>query len=337
MPEATKSTPDHEPSTSTDEPLEVPDSQRERPFRFTVQASHLAHPDELVPLARKAESLGVSVLTVADHLDDQLAPIPAMMAAAMATTDLRVGSMVLSNDYRHPLMLAKEAATVDVLTGGRLEFGIGAGWMTEDYRMAGMPMDRPGVRIARLEEAIRLILAAWGGEQVDFSGEHYRVTDYVGVPLPHQRPHPPLFIGGGGRRILSLAGRHADIVGLNPILTSGVIDENAGPSATRQATERKIRWIREAAGDRFDQIEIQTRIHLVLLTDDREGVFDALAGGFGLTPAEAAETPHALCGTVDQIVDDLIERRETLGISSIGISAASLDDVAPVIERLAGV
>lgn len=319
-----------------DRDFRVPASHRTRPFRFTVQASHLDHPDELVPLARKAESLGVSALTVADHLDDQLAPIPAMMAAAAATTELRVGSMVLSNDYRHPLMLAKEAATIDALTGGRLDFGIGAGWMTEDYRMAGIPMDRPGIRIERLEEAIQIIRRAWNGERFDFDGQHYTVTNYAGVPLPHRHPGPPLFIGGGGRRILSLAGRHADVVGLNPILTSGVIDANAGPSATKEATMRKIDWIREAAGDRFDQIEIQTRIHLVLMTDDREGVFDALAGGFGLKPAEAAETPHALCGTVDQIVDDLIERRETLGISSIGISASSLDDIAPVIERLAG-
>lgn len=323
-------------NTSFDDDTYVPpSSHRDRPFRFTVQASHLAHPDQLVPLARKAEDLGVSVLTVADHLDDQVAPIPAMMAAALATTTLRVGSMVLSNDYRHPVMLAKEAATVDVLTGGRLEFGIGAGWMSEDYRMAGMTMDRPGVRIERLEEAIDVILAAWSGEPVEFSGEHYRVTDYIGTPLPHQRPHPPLFIGGGGRRILSLAGRRADTVGLNPILTSGVIDANAGPNATHEATEQKIRWIRDAAGERFEDIELQTRIHLVLVTDDRDGTFDALAGGFGLTPSDAARTPHALCGTVDQIVDDLIERRETLGISSIGISASSLDDMAPVIERLA--
>lgn len=319
-----------------DEPFVVPTTHSGRPFRFTVQASHLGHPDELVPLARKAESLGVSTLTVADHLDDQLAPIPAMMAAAAATTHLRVGTMVLANDYRHPLLLAKEAATVDVLTGGRLEFGIGAGWMTEDYRMAGIPMDRPGVRIERLEEAIRVILGAWSGEQVEFTGEHYRVTGYVGVPVPVQQPRPPIFIGGGGRRILSLAGRHADTVGLNPILTSGVIDENAGPSATKRATQQKIDWIRAAAGERFDQIEIQTRIHLVLVTDDRDSVFESLSGGFGLTPTEAAETPHALCGTVDQIVDDLVERRETLGISSIGISAASLDDMAPVIDRLAG-
>lgn len=296
----------------------------------------MGHPDELVPLARKAESTGVSALTFADHLDDQLAPIPAMMAAALSTTTLRVGSMVLSNDYRHPLLLAKEAATVDVLTGGRLEFGIGAGWMTEDYRMAGMTMDRPGVRIDRLEEAVQLILAAWGGERIEFTGEHYEVTDYAGVPLPTQQPRPPIFIGGGGRRILSLAGRHADIVGLNPILTSGVIDANAGPNATHEATQRKISWIRAAAGERFDRIELQTRIHLVLVTDDRQGTFEALAGGFGLTPQEAARTPHALVGTVDQIVEDLIERRETLGISSVGISASSLKDMAPVIERLAG-
>lgn len=315
---------------------EIPATQRSRPFRFTVQASHLSGPEDLVPLARKAEDLGVSVLTVADHLDDHLAPVPALLAAANATTTLRVGSLVFANDYRHPVLLAKEAASVDVLSGGRLEFGIGAGWMAEDYRSSGIPMDRPGTRIERLEEAIQIILAAWRGEAFDFAGEHYRISGLVGRPGPAQSPHPPLLIGGGGRRVLTLAGRYADIVGLNPILTSGVIDANAGPSATHEATEQKIAWVREAAGDRFDRIELQTRIHLVLITDERDSVFEALAGGFGLTPEQARRTPHALCGTVDQIVDDLIERRETLGISTIGFNASALDDMAPVIARLAG-
>ncbi len=296
----------------------------------------MSGPDELIPLARKAEDLGVSVLTVADHFDDQFAPIPAMMAVAMSTSTLRVGSLVFSNDYRHPVMLAKEAATVDVFSGGRLEFGIGAGWMTEDYRTAGMTMDRPGVRISRLGESIQVILSAWSGEQFDFDGRHYQVTEFTGAPLTHQRPHPPITIGGGGRSVLSLAGKYANTVGLNPILTSGVIDENAGPNATHEATEEKIGWIREAAGDRFDQIELQTRIHLVLVTDDRDSFFEALAGGFGLTPEQAKQTPHALCGTSDQIADDLIERRETLGISAVGISASALDDMAPVIAKLAG-
>lgn len=306
------------------------------PFRFAVQASHLDDPSELRPLARKAEDLGVAVLTVADHLDDQLAPMPAVMAAADATTTLRVGTMVLANDYRHPVMVAKEAATADVLTGGRLEFGIGAGWMTSDYHGAGLTMDPPGVRIDRLEESIQIILALWEGGPVNLEGAHYSITDLPGLPKPAQAPHPPLLIGGGGKRVLSLAGKYADIVGLNPTLKAGVIDASAGPSATFEATQQKISWIREAAGDRFMDIELQTRIHLAIVTDDRDSIFDAFAEGFGITADEARNTPHALCGTVDQIVDDLVERRELLGISMIGLSASSLDDMAPVIDRLAG-
>lgn len=311
-------------------------SPRPRPFRFTVQASRLPEPGALVPLARKAEDLGVAVLTVADHLDDQLAPVAAMMAAADATTTLRVGSLVFANDYRHPVVLAKEAATVDVLSGGRLEFGLGAGWMAHDYDTAGIPMDRPGVRIERLEEALQVILAMWGDGPVDFEGRHYRVHDLDGQPKPLQRPHPPIVIGGGGPKVLALAGRHADIIGLNPALGAGVIDAQAGPSATAEATEEKLRIIRDAAGDRFDRIELQTRIHLAIVTEDRQAMFDLFAEGFGLTPDQARRSPHALCGTVEQIADDLVERRELFGISTIGLSASSLDDMAPVIERLAG-
>ena len=308
----------------------------QRPFRFTIQASRLAHPDELRPLARKAEDLGISVLTVADHLDDQIAPIAALMAVADATTTLRVGSLVFANDYRHPVLLAKEAATIDVLSGGRLEFGLGAGWMAEDYHSAGIPMDRPGRRIDRLEEALQVITSLWSEGATTFEGEHYRVQDLDGLPKPSQRPHPPIVIGGGGPRILALAGRHADIVGLNPALGAGVIDERAGASATAEATDAKLDIIRSAAGDRFDRIELQSRIHLAIVTDDRDAMYDAFASGFGITPDEARHSPHALCGTVEQIVDDLVERRERFCISTIGLSASSLDDLRPVIDRIAG-
>lgn len=306
------------------------------PFRFTVQASRLGHPDELRPLARRAESVGVSTLTVADHMDDQLAPLAALMAAADATTTLRVGSLVFANDYRHPVVLAKEAATIDVLSGGRLELGIGAGWMAEDYRAAGIPMDPPTTRIERLEEAVQIITGLWADGPVDFEGRHYRVDGLEGLPKPLQRPRPPIVIGGGGPRLLELAGRHADVVGLNPVLRAGVIDASAGPSATAEATDAKIDHIRRGAGGRFERIELATRIHLAIVTDDRDGILDAFADGFGLTPDQARQTPHALVGTVDQIVEDLQQRRERFGISTIGISAASLDDLTPVIERLAG-
>jgi probable F420-dependent oxidoreductase len=311
-------------------------SPHPRPFRFTVQSSRLGHPDELRPLARKCEDLGVAVLTVADHLDDQLSPVPALMAAADATTDLRVGSLVFANDYRHPAILAKDAATIDVLSGGRLEFGIGAGWMVEDYESAGIAMDRPGVRIERLAEALEVITALWTGDAVHHDGVHYRIDGLAGRPIPLQQPHPPIVIGGGGPRVLALAARHADIIGLNPTLAAGVIDHRAGPSATAEATDEKLRVIREAAGDRFDDIELHTRIHLAIVTDDRDAMYDLFAEGFGLTPDQARQSPHALCGTIDQIVDDLEQRRERFGISAIGLSASALDDLAPVIERLAG-
>lgn len=307
-----------------------------RPFRFTVQASRLGHPDELRPLARKAEDLGASAITLADHVDDQLAPIAALMAAADATTTLRVGSLVFANDYRNPVLLAKEAATIDALSGGRLDFGIGAGWMTEDYESAGIDMDRPGVRIRRLEEALGIITSLWAEGPVNHDGEFYRVQNLEGQPKPAQSPRLPIMIGGGGPKVLALAGRWADMVGLNPTLTAGVIDAQAGPSATAAATAEKIQIVRDAAGDRFDQIELQTRVHMAVVTDDRDAMFDLFAGGFGLTSDEARHSPHALCGTIDQIVDDLVAQRESLGISTIGLSASSLDDLAPIIARLAG-
>jgi len=307
-----------------------------RPFRFTIQASHMERPEDLVPLARRAEDAGVDVLTVADHLDDELAPIAALMAAADATTTLRVGTLVFANDYRHPAILAKEAATIDRLSGGRLEFGLGAGWMTTDYEATGIPLDPPSVRIERLEESLEVITALWSGEPVEHHGRFYDVVGLTGAPLPAQRPGPPIVIGGGGRKVLEVAGRRADIVNLNPSLTAGVIDHRAGPSATPEATERKIGWVRDAAGERFERIELGVRIHLAIVTDDRQSMFDALAGGFGMTPEQAAGSPHALCGTLDQIAEDLEARRERFGISTIGLSASSLEDLAPLIGRLAG-
>jgi probable F420-dependent oxidoreductase len=258
------------------------------------------------------------------------------MAAADATSTLRVGSLVFANDYRHPALLAKEAATVDRLTGGRLEFGLGAGWMAADYEAAGLVLDPPSVRIERLEEALSIILRLWSGEPVDHDGRHYRIRGLEGRPLPAQRPRPPVVIGGGGRKVLEVAGRHADVVHLNPNLRAGVIDARAGATATEDATRQKLDWVRGAADNRFPEIEIGVRIHLALVTDDRDGIYEAMAGGFGLTASEARRSPHALCGTVEQIADDLVERREVLGISNIGISAGSLDELAPVITRLAG-
>jgi probable F420-dependent oxidoreductase len=310
----------------------------ERPFRFSVQCSSL--PGVTGPawaeLARTVEDLGYSTLTIADHLDDQLATVPALMAAADATSMLRVGALVFCNDYKHPVVLAKEAATIDLLSGGRLELGLGAGWMTSDYERSGIALDPASARIARLAEGIAVVKGLMADAPLTFAGDHYRVTRLDGLPKPVQRPHPPILVGGGGRKILTLAGQEADIVGLNVSLAKGVIDADAGPNATVDATLEKVGWVREAAGDRWADIELQIRVHLALVTNDRAGAAELLAAGFGLTPEQARVTPHALCGSVEQIADDLVERRERFGISAIGLSVDALHDVAPVVARLAG-
>lgn len=306
------------------------------PFRFGIQCRGPADPAGWPALARKVEDLGWSTLTVADHLDDQLAPIPAAMAAGAATTSLRVGTMVLANDYRHPVMVAKEAATLDVLTGGRFELGIGAGWMTADYEAAGIELDRAGVRIDRLTEALAVLRGLWSAEPFSFDGTHYRIRELAGRPAPVTTGGPPIVIGGGGERVLRLAARTADVVALNVNLRAGVIDERAFPDGTPTATDRKLAWIREAAGERYDGLELQVRVHLAMVTDDRAGVIEELSPAFGLTPEEAAATPHALIGSVEEICDQLVERRERWGISYLGLSGDQLDAFAPVVARLAG-
>jgi probable F420-dependent oxidoreductase len=313
-----------------------------RPFRFGIQAS--AQPGGTGgttgagwrDLARRVEDLGFDTLTVADHLDDQLAAIPAIAAAAGATSTLRLGAMVLCNDYRHPVVLAKETATLDVLSAGRLEVGVGAGWMTTDYEQAGIALDPPGRRIRRLAEALDVIEGLWGDGALTFQGEHYRITGLDGLPKPVQRPRPPLVLGGGARRMLTLAGQRADIVGINVSLAKGVIDADAGPDGTAERTDEKVGWVREAAGARFGDVELQVRVHLVIGTDDRDGTAEAFGPAFGLTGPQALETPHALVGPTDALVEDLLARRERWGISYLTVGVEALDTMAPVVSRLAG-
>jgi probable F420-dependent oxidoreductase len=309
-----------------------------RTFRFGVQCS--SPPDGSrtgwSELARTCEGLGYSTLTVADHVDDQLAPIPALMAAADATTTLRVGALVLCTDFTHPVVVAKEAATIDVLSDGRFELGLGAGWMTSDYERTGIRFDSAGTRIERMAEALTVIDALWSDTPCIFAGKHFTISALDGRPKPAQRPRPPVLVGGGGKRVLSLAARRADIVGLNIDLRRGVIDDGAGPNATDEATEQKLAWIRDAAGPRFDQLELHVRVHLVVVTDDRLGMATALGPAFGLSPEQALRSPHALTGSVEEIVDDLVERRERWGISYIGVGIDALHSLAPVVARLAG-
>jgi len=307
----------------------------DRPFRFAVQKHQSPDGPSFITSAQRMEDLGYDTLHVMDHFGDQLAPIPAMTAAAMATTKLRVGSLVLDNDYRHPLVLAKELATVDQLSEGRLEVGIGAGWMASDYEASGIPYDRAGVRVDRLEEALAILKGLWGDAAHSHDGTHYRITDHNGTPKPVQRPHPPILIGGGGPRVLAIAAREADIVGINPNLKAGVMSEGAA-DATAEAVDRKIAMVRDAAGDRFDQLELHVMSFAVLVTDDRAGGTEMLSGMLGLTPAELATSPYTLIGSAQEIADDLRAYRERWGVSYFSVMADTMMAFAPVVAELAG-
>jgi probable F420-dependent oxidoreductase len=308
----------------------------QRGFRFGVQASTATNRSAWVELARRVEGHGYSTLTMPDHFTDQLAPVPALMCAADATSELRVGALVFDNDYKHPVVLAKEMATIDVLSDGRLEIGIGAGWMRSDYEAAGIPYDRPGVRIDRFAEGVRIIKAYLSDDPVDVAGQHYTVTGLDGKPKAVQRPWPPILIGGGGRRMLHLAASEADIVGINGTLTAGAIGPDALDSMRAEVVDQRLGWVREAAGKRFPAIEMNVRAFFVSVTNDRASVVDGLARGLGFEPADLEATPFALIGTVDQIADDLTARRERWGFSYVIVGAEDVDAFAPVVERLRG-
>jgi probable F420-dependent oxidoreductase len=305
------------------------------PFRFGVQTSRGRTREEWVEKARKVESLGYSTLLIPDHFDDQLAPMPAMMAAADATTTLRVGSLVLDNDYKHPLVHAKEAATLDVLSGGRLEFGLGAGWMKTDYDAAGMTYDSPGVRISRFKEGLTIIKALLGEGPVNIAGTYYTITAHEGTPKPVQHPLP-ILVGGGGKRVLSIAAREAQIVGINFNLEQGAVNRATMQTGGADSTDEKIGWIRAAAGPRFDDLELNVTVFVAVVTDDQAAMAERIAPGFGMPPAEVLDSPHAVVGSVDQISETLQARRERYGISYVVFSGDGFERLAPVVARLAG-
>jgi probable F420-dependent oxidoreductase len=315
----------------------------DRPFRFGVHTSDAASGAAWADAARRYETMGFSTLLLRDHFDHQLAPIVAMTAAVCATETLRVGCLVFANDYRHPLVLAKEMATLDVLCGGRVELGIGAGWMGSDYEQAGMSYDRPGVRVDRMIEAVHVIKSLHGDGPVDFEGEHYTISGHDALPKPVQRPHTPIMIGAGGKRLLSFAAREADIIGLNPknLGNDAWAETNVG-DATDDATDRKVAWIRQAAGPRFDAIELSIVVPFIIETDDRAGMAEGIAAGLSpandevATAARVLESPYVLLGTLDEMAATIEARRERWGISYYVFNADSVDSAAPLVERLAG-
>jgi probable F420-dependent oxidoreductase len=309
----------------------------DRKFRFGVQSGGATSAREWREKARKVEALGYSTLFMPDHfIDTPLAPMVGIAMAAEATESLRVGTLVLGNDYKHPAVVAKEFATLDVISDGRVEAGIGAGWMRVDYEALGLEYDRAGMRIDRLAEALAVLKGAWGPEPFTFEGEHYRITSYDGLPKPVQQPHPPLFVGGGGRKLLTLAAREADIIGFTPAARTGEITTEQARETLPATWTQKFAWVREAAGDRFDDLELQIRYFFAAISDDRRGLAEAAAPAFGISADEALESGVALVGTVDECCDLLVQRREEWGVSYVAFGDNEYEAFAPVVARLAG-
>ena len=322
---------------------------KSKPFRFGLQAYAPASAKDWRDLARKAESMGFSSFHLADHVIgpgpalnatghpvQTVAAIPAMAVAAEATDTIKVGCRVLCVDYRNPVMLAKEVATLDFFSGGRLELGLGAGWLQNEYEAMGIRFDRAGVRIDRMEEVIELLRASFADGELNIDGRHVHAVGFEALPKPVSKPGPPLMIGGGAKRVLTIAGREADIVSLNFDNSSGKLGAEGIGSSTAELTEQKIRWVREGAGDRFADIELEIAAYFTIVTPDGEGTRSKMAPMFGMTPEVLAEHPHALIGSIDEICDRIVERRERYGISYVSFGASAIDAVAPVIERLSG-
>ena len=308
-----------------------------RPFRFGINVRTAGSAAEWADKARKVERLGYSVLLVPDHLAELLAPFPALAAAAAATTRLRVGTGVLNNDLRHPLLTAREAATLDVLSDGRLELGIGAGHMQSEYAQMGLAFDAGATRVERLAEAVVIVKRLLEGEAVSFAGRHYRVTAHTLHPRPIQRPRPPLFIGGNAPRLLAVAAREADIVGLTGIAFRRGGAQPDVSDFRAAAVDERVRLLRETAAGRFEQLELNALVQRVIVTDDRHKAAQELTARWPhLTADEILASPYVLLGTVDQLVDNLRARRDRWGISYVMTHEPFMDALAPVVARLAG-
>lgn len=317
-----------------------------RPFRFAVQSFSAASSHEWRERARRAEALGYSALHLADHVIgpgpaitksnhpiQELAAVPAMMAAADATTTLKVGCRVFCIDYQHPAVLAKQAATIDLLSDGRLELGLGAGWLASEYEALGIALDPPGRRIGRLAETIAAFRALFAGSEVAIAGQEVRLAGFAGAP---KRAFPPLMVGGGGRRVLSLAAREADIVSLNFDNRSGVLGPEGVRSGGADATAQKIGWVKAAAGARFATLELEIGAYFTFVQPGAEKIAAGLGQAMGLTQEEMLRHPHGLFGSVDAVCEELERRRAQYGISYVTVGDTALEPFAPVVARLAG-
>ena len=310
-----------------------------RPFRFLASVEVMGR-RAFVETVRRAEAIGFDGLVFSDHLVDQLAPVPAMAMVAALSDRLRISGFVLNNDLRHPAVLGHDLATLDLLSDGRLDVALGAGWNRPEYEAIGLPFEAPGFRVGRLEEAVQVLKRYFGDEPFSFEGDHYRITELDGLPKPVQRPHPPFMIGGGGRRVLELAAREAQIVGLAP--RAGREGRGDSASITWEATVEKVGWVRQAAGDRFTQLELNVYPSRVepRITDDARAALrvaaDEIAARLGERPDEAdlRDSPHIWIGSLEELTAKALRLRAELGISSLMLG--EVDELAPLVERLSG-
>lgn len=306
------------------------------PFRFAVHTGGGSEPAaDFAAFVRRADELGYAAFYVTDHLGRQLGPIAALATAAAVSPRLRIGSYVFANDFRHPLVLAREAATLDRLSGGRLELGLGAGWMRSDYRKLGAPYESPRLRIDRLADALEIITHLLRGETVTHHGEHYDLDGAHVGPAPVQQPHPPIMLGGGGPRLLRLAARHAQIVGLAPQM--GTAGRPMLATIGDAAVAARVEIVRHAAGNRFDQLELNAFVADGGIVGDKRAIGASLAALVKAAgPAALGGSPYLLYGTRTQLREQLLRRRERTGISSYGIPARRMEEFAPLVADLTG-
>ncbi|HJP40086.1 MAG TPA: TIGR03621 family F420-dependent LLM class oxidoreductase [Dehalococcoidia bacterium] len=320
-----------------------------RPLRFALQSFVASSADDWRQKAKKAEDLGYSTFHLADHYigpgpalestghpAQEVAAVPAIAVAAEATSTIRVGCRVFCVDYHHPVVLAKEAATLDFFSGGRLELGLGAGWLRGEYEAMDVPYDPPLERIDRLAELIEIVKGHSSGSLLSVEGQRWTVKGFSGLPSPIQKPHPPIMVGGGSKKVLQLGAREADIVSLNFNNRAGMIGPDGIKTSTAEKTAHKISWIREAAGDRLANMDIEIGAYFTVVTDQADAAASAMAGNFGISPEEMKRHPHALMGSVDEICDEILRRREEYGINYVTVSDGNLEPFAPVVARLSG-
>jgi probable F420-dependent oxidoreductase len=307
-----------------------------RRFRFGVDLQSPLPGTSWLDSAREVEALGYSTMFVPDHFDEGIGPIAAMATAAAVTSTLNVGTLVLDCDFRHPAVLARELATIDQLSSGRLELGLGAGWKTLDYERSGIPMDPPRVRVDRMIEHTRVLKGLFTGEPFTFHGEHYQITDLPGTPAPYRPGGPPILIGGGAPRVLRFAAATADIVGVNASIHSGAIDVAAAHDGMPGRIDEKVSWVRDAAGARFPDLELNAWLAVAEVTNDSSGTADLLAAMFQADAKDVLATPLALVGSPSEIAERLHERRERWGYSYHVIPGDKARDFTPIVADLTG-